>query len=102
MTTTTKLGLYLKHSFLKWFWSNPKEYLSQSHKITLYPNWINGATLVDHETAGNITVLFFKKFPSNKAWAISKLAEDPELTNTEYFVEIFLENFFSKLSVTFD
>ena len=81
---------------------NPKLYLSQSHKITLYPNCIKGLTEVDQDTAGNTTVLFFKNLPSNKTCAISKLAEDPEFTKTEFLVPRNLENLFSKIFVYTD
>ena len=48
-------------------------YLSQSHKITLYPNCIKGLTEVDQDTAGNTTVLFLKTFLPTKLVPLANL-----------------------------
>ena len=47
------------------------------------PNWIIGANVVEKVQAGVITLQPFGKF---KAAIASKHAEDPELTNTPYFL----------------
>ena len=78
-----QVQVYIYHIIFKCFILSPKLSLSQSQIITLYPNWIKGLTVVDQETEGNITVLFLRKFPSNKVCAIKRLAEEPEFTNIE-------------------
>ena len=102
LTNNSKPGLYLIHILFKCSKSRPRLFSSQSHKITLYPNCKKGVTEVDHETEGKITVLFFKNLPSSNDCAINKLADDPELTNTENFDPKKFENFFSNFLVTSD
>ena len=62
----------------------------------------NGATVVAHETDGNIIVLFINNFDSNKAWAINKFAEDPLFTKTAYFELFQFEKICSNFFDTFD
>ena len=48
-----------------------------------------------HDTAGTTILLFFNLPERIKEYIAAKLADDPELTNTEYLVPNHLDHFFS-------
>src|SRR5690349_16593756 len=49
------------------------------------PSWIDGATVVAHPTAGTTILRFPDRLAASSAAYMSRLADDPELQNREYF-----------------
>ena len=63
------------------------------------PNCITGDKSVAHESAGTTILLFFKLSVILREYNIKRLAEDPELTKTEYLVPNHSDHFLSNPKV---
>ena len=77
---------------------NPKLSSSHSHIIGSIPNCTAGVTVVTQDTAGTIILLFLNLPDNNKLYKAAKFADEPELTNTEYFFPNHSDHSFSNLT----
>src|SRR3989344_1769521 len=89
-TMITTAGFCSLHNFSKCSTSKPRLSLSASQRTGSRPNWIKGETVVTQLIAGTMAFLFFNLPAINKAYTINKLADEPELTKTEYFLPFHL------------
>ena len=84
---------------LKLSTSKPKLSLSQSHIIGSNPKCIAGVTVVTQDTAGTTILLFLSFFDNISEYIAARLAEEPELTNTEYLQPNHSDHFLSNSTV---